>query len=76
VPPLSQSDKSAPVAEAAKRLRATDPCKVVPGLSGKSLGSVWAGLLSAKRPGAPAGARHTGRYAERHRAGRQRRRAF
>ncbi|MYN45629.1 hypothetical protein GTP23_11275 [Pseudoduganella sp. FT93W] len=51
VPPLGQSDKSAPVAEAAKRLRATDPCKVVPGLSGKSLGSVWAGLLSTKKTG-------------------------
>lgn len=51
VPLLKQSDKSAQVADAARRLRATDPCKVVPGLSAKSLGVVWAGLLSTKKTG-------------------------
>lgn len=51
VPPLNQSDKSVQVADAARRLRATDPCKVVPGLSAKSLGVVWAGLLSTKKTG-------------------------
>jgi len=51
VPPLDQSDKSVKLADAAKRLRATEPCKVVPGLSAKSLGAVWAGLLSTKKTG-------------------------
>ncbi|MYM39480.1 hypothetical protein [Duganella qianjiadongensis] len=51
VPPLEQSDKSVKLADAAKRLRATEPCKVVPGLSAKSLGAVWAGLLSTKKTG-------------------------
>lgn len=51
VPPLPQSDKSAQTSAAANALRATNPCKVVPGLSAKSLKAVWAGLLSNKKTG-------------------------
>ncbi|WP_296000171.1 hypothetical protein [Rugamonas sp.] len=49
--PLPQSERSAQTVAAAKALRATDPCKLVPGLSPKSLRVVWAGLLSNRQTG-------------------------
>jgi hypothetical protein len=51
MPPLQQSEKSPQLAEATKQLRTSNPCKVVAGLSAKSLGTVWAGLLSSKKTG-------------------------
>lgn len=51
VPPLNQSEKSPQLAEATRQLRTSNPCKLVAGLSAKSLGTVWAGLLSSKKTG-------------------------
>lgn len=46
VPELPKSDTTARTAAAAGALRATNPCKLVPGIRAKSLASVWARLLS------------------------------
>jgi len=51
IPPLPGSDKTPKAAAAVKTLRATDPCKTVPGLTAKSLASVWDGLLAYKKTG-------------------------
>lgn len=51
IPPLPQSDKSPQAAAAAAALRATKPCTAAPGVSVKSLKTVWASLLSNKKLG-------------------------
>jgi hypothetical protein len=51
VPPLQQTQQNPKAAAAALALRATDPCKLVPGLNGKTLKSVWASLLSNRKTG-------------------------
>lgn len=48
---LPQGDGTPQVVAAARALAATNPCKLVPGFTAKSLGSVWAGLLSSTRTG-------------------------
>lgn len=51
IAPLPQGDGTPQVAAAARALAATNPCKVVPGFTSKSLGNVWASLLSSTRTG-------------------------
>ncbi|GAA4031567.1 hypothetical protein [Actimicrobium antarcticum] len=51
IPALPQSEKTPQVAALAKTLRATNPCKVLPGMNAKSLSTVWASLLSNKKLG-------------------------
>ena len=51
IAPLPQGDGTPQVAAAARALAATNPCKLVPGFTAKSLGSVWGSLLSSTRTG-------------------------
>lgn len=51
VPPLQATEQNAKAAAVAQALRATDPCKLVPGLNGKALKTVWASLLSNRKTG-------------------------
>jgi hypothetical protein len=51
VPELPNSAATQRTAEAATALRATNPCKLVPGIRAKSLASVWARLLSSTKLG-------------------------
>ena len=48
---LPQSDRTPQTAAAARALANTDPCKVVPGFTAKSLTTVWNTLLSSSRTG-------------------------
>lgn len=48
---LPQGEGTPQVAAAARALAATNPCKLVPGFTSKSLGNVWASLLSSTRTG-------------------------
>ena len=48
---LPQGEGTPQVVAAARALAATNPCKLVPGFTAKSLGSVWASLLSSTRTG-------------------------
>lgn len=48
---LPQGEGTPQVVAAARALAATNPCKLVPGFTAKSLSSVWTGLLSSTRTG-------------------------
>ncbi len=48
---LPQSERTPQMAAAARSLGNTDPCKIVPGFTAKSLATVWNSLLSSSRTG-------------------------
>ena len=51
LPPLVQKEGAPKTAAAAQALRATSPCKIVPGIRVKALASVWEKLLANTRTG-------------------------